>query len=146
MATKMKTKRGEKITGKAPYDKAGSKSDHIRTYLKSHRNKQQRRPMAIVEHLAEHGIDVKPELVSSVKQNLQKKASSNGKAAATTKPGRPPKAKSTRSSAQKKAWRKRKKADNQLESLVAAKGLLEACGGDRAKAATALDTIEALQV
>lgn len=133
---KAKTKQNELVSGQAPYDTPSTKSDHIRAYLRQHRNKQQRRPSVIVAALAEHGIEVKPELVSHVKQNPLKGRKAGGRKPASES------ANTSRSSAQKKAWRKRKRQDAQVEALVAAKQLLNACGGDRNKAAECLDTIE----
>lgn len=131
---KTKTKQNELVTGQAPYDTPSTKSDHIRAYLRNHRNKQQRRPSVIVSHLADHGIEVRTELVSHVKRHPLK-GRKGGRAVTTEKSN-------NRSQAQQKAWRKRKRQDAQVEALIAAKQLLSAVGGSRERATDALDTIE----
>lgn len=138
MAKAKSTKQNELVSGQAPYDTPATKSDHIRAYMRKHRSKQQRRPKVIVDHLAEHGIEVKPELVSHVKQNPLKGRKKAGRPKASSEK----KTSGSRSSAQKAAWRKRKRQDAQVDALVAAKQLLNAVNGDREKAAECLDTIE----
>lgn len=59
------------FVGKAPYDKAGTRSDHIRSYFKTHHNNDQRKASVVVKALADAGITVSIPLVQNVKTQLK---------------------------------------------------------------------------